>query len=218
MSREQVRHATSEENLGAELMKELSREMVQDIHDGRIKNYHDLQEEGLPDERDPETDLAISPLEQLDSPVDEEMPVIEETVDGGQLDERGPYQPRENDEEAIPDEPMDILDRLIQENEDAVHNSMAEDQGDATSTAAPPSVDAVPHSAVPESSALCTMAPTPNVSRRASLRVDEAEDGRMTFGPVRQSTRESTPRRTTMPYPWSEPAGLSFPGISPQSL
>ena len=45
VSREQVRQATSEENRGAELIKELSEEMLKDIDSGKVKYYKDLQHE-----------------------------------------------------------------------------------------------------------------------------------------------------------------------------
>ena len=49
-SREQVRGATAEESLGAELSHVLSAELLQDIETGKIKNYRDVEGEGLPED------------------------------------------------------------------------------------------------------------------------------------------------------------------------
>ena len=50
-SREQVRPATAEEHLGAELSQELSQEMIKDIHTGKVNHYHDIEQEGGPDDQ-----------------------------------------------------------------------------------------------------------------------------------------------------------------------
>ena len=45
-AREQVRQATSEEHLGAELAKVVSQEMLESIESGTLKNYRDVEKEG----------------------------------------------------------------------------------------------------------------------------------------------------------------------------
>ena len=47
-SREQVRRATSEESLGAELAQVLSATLLEDLENGRVKNYKDVTDEGIP--------------------------------------------------------------------------------------------------------------------------------------------------------------------------
>ena len=64
-SREQARNATSEEHLGAELIRELSKEMVDDIHQGKIRHYHDIESEGGPGEEE-QWQVTISDLGALD--------------------------------------------------------------------------------------------------------------------------------------------------------
>ena len=50
VSREHLRPATSEEHLGAELVRELSAEMISDIKTGKIQHFHDLTDEPSPDQ------------------------------------------------------------------------------------------------------------------------------------------------------------------------
>ena len=61
-SREQVRAATAEEPLGAELSHVLSAELLQDIETGKIKNYRDVEGEGLPEGEDT-YEPSIAPAE-----------------------------------------------------------------------------------------------------------------------------------------------------------
>ena len=49
-SREQVRQATTEESFGVELRQVLDQGLLEDMENGRVRNYRDVQEEGLPDE------------------------------------------------------------------------------------------------------------------------------------------------------------------------
>ena len=51
-SREQVRNATNEESLGAELVKVLSSELLEKLESGELRNYRDIRSEGGPDEPD----------------------------------------------------------------------------------------------------------------------------------------------------------------------
>ncbi len=52
-SREQVRTATGEESLGAELVAQLSAEMLEALEKGTIRNYKDVENEGVPEDEDP---------------------------------------------------------------------------------------------------------------------------------------------------------------------
>ena len=49
-AREQVRQATTEEHLGAELIKVISQEMLESLESGKMKNFRDIEGEGLPPE------------------------------------------------------------------------------------------------------------------------------------------------------------------------
>ena len=59
-SREQVRLANHEENLGAELVKVMAQEFFDDLETGRIKHYKDVQEEGPPPEEQVDFDVDTS--------------------------------------------------------------------------------------------------------------------------------------------------------------
>ena len=47
-SREQVRRATSDESLGADLIRVLSTELLENLENGRLKNFKDIEQEGGP--------------------------------------------------------------------------------------------------------------------------------------------------------------------------
>ena len=71
-SREQVRRATAEENLGAELVLELSKELLEDISRGHKRTYRDISDEPMPMQEEAEaqadnngTDQAAMQLDQL---------------------------------------------------------------------------------------------------------------------------------------------------------
>ena len=65
VSREHLRPATAEEHFGAELIKELSAEMLEDIKDSKVRQFHDLTQEPVPGQ---EQELQIST-----EPFDEDM-------------------------------------------------------------------------------------------------------------------------------------------------
>ena len=52
VSREQVRNATAEEHLGAELIQELSKDMLEDLKVGKNHSFTDVEPEGPPEEED----------------------------------------------------------------------------------------------------------------------------------------------------------------------
>ncbi|CAE7655781.1 GIP [Symbiodinium sp. CCMP2592] len=51
-SREQVRSASPEEHLGVELIKAISKEMLEGLESGTIRNYRDIEQEGAPPGRE----------------------------------------------------------------------------------------------------------------------------------------------------------------------
>ncbi|OLQ12867.1 hypothetical protein AK812_SmicGene3197 [Symbiodinium microadriaticum] len=87
-AREQVRLATTEESFGVELRQILDQSLLEDMQNGRVRNYRDVQEEGLPDEdlfdeakftnyspTEPGEDVVMQPQETGD--VSEERPLPE---------------------------------------------------------------------------------------------------------------------------------------------
>ena len=191
VSREQVRRATSEENLGAELIKELSEEMVKDINHGKIKNFTDIQHEGNPEPEDTVT-VGLSPIVETD---DQELEIT-----------RTPGEPPEPlpapmDVEDAPDSEGGLDDLLGPMDGNPMENvEMPGGNDDVESTRAPLSSRPL-GSEAPTPSATTSVVPTPTPSRRTSIRVDEARDGMMRWGPVR--TASTTSSTSAMPYPFS---------------
>ena len=81
-SREQVRSATPEEHLGAELIRVVSKEMLEGLESGSIRNYRDIESEGAPGDV-PQTDEPLQkgeassrkrPLERIDEELEEYEP------------------------------------------------------------------------------------------------------------------------------------------------
>ena len=82
-SREQVRSATNEESLGAELVKVLSSELLEKLENGELRNFRDIREEGGPEvvhpmEEDPDASLEIPLEERAPQPPDAEDERMEE--------------------------------------------------------------------------------------------------------------------------------------------
>ena len=63
----QVRKATSEEHLGAELVKHLSEQMLEDLESNTVKLYRDVEDEGEPTLEDGATDDGYSPTLTIQS-------------------------------------------------------------------------------------------------------------------------------------------------------
>ena len=72
-SREQVRRATSEESLGAEMAQMLSAGLLEDLESGRVKNYKDVTEEGVPLSDPPGADPPPAERRGVESELEEEM-------------------------------------------------------------------------------------------------------------------------------------------------
>ena len=64
-SREQVRMATNEEHLGAELIKVISKEMLEKLEQGETKHFRDIQREGGPplESPIPDSEMVVPPPE-----------------------------------------------------------------------------------------------------------------------------------------------------------
>ena len=64
-SREQVRMATNEEHLGAELIKVISKEMLEKLEQGETKHFRDIQREGGPPLESPilDSEMGVPPPE-----------------------------------------------------------------------------------------------------------------------------------------------------------
>ena len=74
-AREQVRQATSEEHLGAELAKVVSQEMLESLESGNLKNFRDVEKEGGPPER-----LRDDPSGALERIDEEDMEMYEPSI------------------------------------------------------------------------------------------------------------------------------------------
>ena len=203
-SREQTRAATSEESLGAELVQELSKAMLQDLESGNVSHFRDIEGEGGPDDG-----TAAQPLEGEPPPPLPEVPAEDEDVEMQQPSQ----EPETPAQVPVPFEADDLamdVDIPMPQPPDAQHA-----QSEASTQA--PSVAQEPETPVPATTP--TMTPrttaTPATSRRPSgIRVDEGPGGRLTstFGPMREQRGQPT-----MPYPFSGPAPPAWPSPSTSS-
>ena len=202
-SREQVRNATLEEHLGAELIRELSKEMADDIHQGKIRHYHDIESEGGPGEEE-RWQVTISDLGALDEDNKEEAaaeppPTLEpQAPQPGNVNRNMEIDDDEYTPEILDGAPTQA-DRLGAE--DIVMEEDAASLG-GNSTRTP--------SAAPESTAINTA----NESRRTSVRVDERHGGQIEFGPMRAQEPASRP----MPYPFSSASPTPWPSPTSRSF
>ena len=95
-SREQVRNATPEEHLGAELVKVVSKEMLEGLESGSIRNYRDIEGEGLPEESPGVVGAGPSrkrPLDTIDEGLDEYEPSPVEDVNNAAEEREAPPGP-----------------------------------------------------------------------------------------------------------------------------
>ena len=202
-SREQVRNATSEEHLGAELIRELSKEMVDDIHQGKIRHYHDIESEGGPGEEE-QWQVTISDLGALDEDGKQEVSAEQPPTPEPQAPQPGvANRDMEIDDDEYTPEHLDGVPTGTNRPE-AGDITMEEDPtslGD-NSTRAP--------SVAPESTGINTA----NKSRRTSVRVDEGRENRIEFGPVRAQDSASRP----MPYPFSSASPTPWPSPTSRSF
>ena len=189
----QVRKATSEESLGAELVKHLSTTLLEDIENNRVKFFRDVAAEGLPDD-DAMSGEVIGRLAEAEGDSPEVVEPAEayspttplntwDRIDEGDEDfemDLGDQHPLRDQAQVQPDQGVQPM------LEDPPRRAPSE-----ASTAEPSTAEVAP--SVPPS--LTTSQPQ---SRRESMniRVDEARDGVLGFGPVRRDQQ-----RPVMPYP-----------------
>ena len=177
-SREQIRHATSEESLGAELVKNLSQDMLQDLESGKLRNYKDVEGEGVPEDPDYEPSIARQE-EGLPSIPEEETVNLDMEIDELLGPEPVPRREHGGDLRLPAELPQPMDDGEI---------STQHPESHAGSESARPSSTNTPGPSAPS-------------SRRASLRVDEGRSGSMPFGPVTSDTPRSS--RSSAPYPFN---------------
>ena len=207
VSREQVRRATSEENLGAELIKELSSEMLRDINAGKVQRFQDLQGEGEPDHQGEGVEIQLSPIVEEDEPEanqsSEVAADIPEDVQGYSPTDVEPMDVEDEgalreilgaDEDERMEQPP--LPPLLQGEEDELL------QAQSASTRTPATPERTP-----------TPTATPMESRRHSLRVDEGSSGSIAWGPIREAPTTSSTTSSAMPYPFAN-APRSWPAPS----
>ena len=183
-SKEQIRHATSEESLGAELVKNLSQDMLRDLESGRLRNYKDVEDEGLPGEEEEYTPSI--------APQDEALPTIPEEGETVNLDMEIEelLGPDPGDSQARRDGPR--LPAELPQPMEAEDQSTQHPESHASESAQPSTINTPRPSAPP--------------SRRVSIGVDEGRNGRTiafgpgAFGPVANDTPRST--RSSAPYPF----------------
>ena len=204
VSREHLRPATVEEHLGAELIRELSAEMLKDIHSGKIRQFHDLTNEPTPDQEQqlqitsealpgemPDADMATpTPMNQQDDPGYSPGTPVE-----------APYSPTtavDSDEEQIINVPEEFQDQPLPVQDPSQHDA------DMCSTREPSQMETPLMPSTPRSTV-----PGLNSRRASSIRVDEGADGIIVNppgGPIRAS---STSR--IHPYPFHEAPPLPKP-------
>ena len=194
VSKEHLRHATSEESLGVELIKVLSAEMLEGLESGNIRHYRGLEEEAtaFARERDQQEEVQVQVR-----PRGQRLPPVREEVD---------------------EDIADLFDSNDGGNDDQQSN-MEVDQPQAQP--AQPHAQPQPHE-VPALEAESAAAPSESSStaindasrlssRRVSVQVDEGRGGEMSFGPVRQSSERP------MPYPFSNVESQPWPTARPNT-
>ena len=199
-SREQLRLATPEEELGAELVVELSKHTLAKLSKADHVAYQDVSQEGGPQDDDDDDD-----------------------DDGPGPDEfRQVFRVREPDPGMVSSEHQpstgepDDLDMQSEEQTTAVPPT--EGQSRRVSFLEPQEEERQPMTGIEEETASPTAGDNPEPSpaaSRTSVRVDEGAHGTLTFGPVR--SRE-TPSRGPFPHvPETPPVGYR-PGAMPYPM
>ena len=183
-SKGQTRKATSEESLGAELVRHLSAQMLEDLESNAVKFYRDVEGEGAPEGIGNGEDDGYSPSLA---------PEEEEPFSGGDSPlgaEPSILQPIPEEPDAPMEEVQQPMDGVIMDNqserstvEPAVTPTLTEDTSQARSRS--------------------TSQTFPD-RRLSGVRVDEGSGGTLGFGPIRDGPPVATP---AMPYP-SPPQGL----------
>ena len=183
----QTRKATSEESLGAELVRHLSEQMLEDLESNAVKYYRDVEGEGLPDDGSEGGGYSPSlgpeeaePLPGGDSPPEEAEP--------------SPLAPIAEE----PDAPMEEIQQapVQPEGDDAM-------DGRSQVSTTEPSVAPAPSDGTSQPFSRMGTENTVPDRRLSGVRVDEGSGGTMGFGPV----REGPSHAPAMPYP-SPPQGI----------
>lgn len=184
VSREHLRPATSEEHLGAELIRELSAEMISEIKSGKIQHFHDLTQEPSPEQIE-DAKVTVEPLDTDDpgyspSTVQNEEP-IDDNADDDMLRE------------------LDLLPAIPEENDMEV-----EDQESLNSTREPSQQEqSMPSTAIPSrrQSIVVDEALGGSMRRpRTDLPTPEPPTNPPSFAPSRQQSSGSD---RSMPYPFT---------------
>ena len=185
-SKGQTRKATSEESLGAELVRQLSAQMLEDLESNAVKFYRDVEGEGAPEGIGNGEDDGYSPSL---APEEEEPFLGGDSPSGA---EPSILQPIPEEPDAPMEEVQQPMDGVIMDNqserstvEPAVTPTLTEDTSQARSRS--------------------TSQTLPD-RRLSGVRVDEGSGGTLGFGPIRDGPPVATP---AMPYP-SPPQGLTF--------
>ncbi len=182
--REQIRLATSEEQLGAALVTELAKEMLDKLHTPGQIAYQDVTQEGGPTEDDIQPDDLLRVLRITDETRPEgadggEVPAVQEVHEENQSTHAGSSQQLET----------------IPTNEESHQESELNEEVEEEMLPA----DVTMHPAMPDE-------PPEEPMVRFDLRVDEAPHGSMSF------RKAETPRSRPQPYPFSEaPPSLPKP-------
>ena len=182
-SREQVRLATNEENLGAELVKILSSEMLHDLESGNLRHFRDVQEEGTPE---PDLDANESEFSMRNS----NPPSLNDDVEMSQEEYRAlGLQP-----------PPELLHHQDEQ-------SLPSEEPPEPSTREP----SAPALSVPNSRRSSVIQIDEASGGRMHVRLEEAPERQTQFGPIRE-TSSQPPMPYPMshsPAAWPRPAGPS---------
>eukprot|EP00435_Cladocopium_sp_Y103_P008346 s2034_g2.t1 len=181
VSKAQTRRATSEESLGAELVRHLSAQMLEDLESNTVKYYRDVEGEGPPDD---------------------------ESDDGGYSPSLGEAEPLPGGDSPLGAEPSSLAP--IAEEPDVAMNEvqpepvqpLADDRQSEVSTT-DPSVNPTPSEGTSQTFSRRASELAPD-RRLSGVRVDEGSGGIIGFGPVREGPVTAAP---AMPYP-SPPQGI----------
>ena len=195
-SREQVRQATNEEHLGAELVKVMSGELLEQLESGKLRHFRDIRDEGGPPEAHVNDDVEMPELAaqgDVQPGEDETMEASEEVHEGQSTrapstrSSRRPSTTSASLSELPRTSTVEVPAPLpIQEDSEMVSRERAAET--AANGSSRGGADA--------------RNPSSTTTPRRPIQVDEASGGVFPFGPATSNTSSST--RPT-PYPFSSP-------------
>ena len=192
-SLEQIRRATPEEELGAELVVELSKELMDKLQQPGQVVYQDVTAEGHP--------------EDDEFPEDAVRRVLRITEDTGQADRPEPPPPSSAESTHLGSEENTLPDTATVPGT-ADHSRRASMEVETEEPFVPEPMETITEDQL----AATPMGPPPVAEGPRVVRVDEGTSGTMTFGPARTSSSSSA-RRSTLPYhaPETPPVGWTPP-------